>query len=137
MVSLPQKLEQWKNNTERNAIQENLIESELRDLKEEIEDISKEEKEKENPNETVDIVEKILEFNRYQRVEGRKILKPSHMLSRLPISIVPLKANNSEKLIKWDKKNLRNNSIKVWLTLFIDENKILWTDKIVRQVNQI
>ena len=64
MVSLPQKLEQWKNNTERNAIQENLIESELRDLKEEIEDISKEEKEKENPNETVDIVEKILEFNR-------------------------------------------------------------------------
>ena len=46
MVSLPQKLEQWKNNTERNAIQENLIESELRDLKEEIEDISKEEKEK-------------------------------------------------------------------------------------------
>ena len=64
MVSLPQKLEQWKNNTERNAIQENLIESELRDLKEEIEDISKEEKEKENPNETADIVEKILEFNR-------------------------------------------------------------------------
>ena len=64
MVSLPQKLEQWKNNTERNVIQENLIESELRDLKEEIEDISKEEKEKENPNETVDIVEKILEFNR-------------------------------------------------------------------------
>ena len=64
MVSLPQKLEKWKNNTERNAIQENLIESELRDLKEEIEDISKEEKEKENPNETVDIVEKILEFNR-------------------------------------------------------------------------
>ena len=64
MVSLPQKLEQWKKNTERNAIQENLIESELRDLKEEIEDISKEEKEKENPNETVDIVEKILEFNR-------------------------------------------------------------------------
>ena len=59
------------------------------------------------------------------------------MLSRLPIPIVPLKANNSEKLIKWDKKNLRNNSIKVWLTLFIDENKILWTDKIVRQVNQI
>ena len=64
MASLPQKLEQWKNNTDRNAIQENLIESELRDLKEEIEDISKEEKEKENPNETVDIVEKILEFNR-------------------------------------------------------------------------
>ena len=41
-----------------------MIESELRDLKEEIEDISKEEKEKENPNETVDIAEKILEFNR-------------------------------------------------------------------------
>ena len=59
------------------------------------------------------------------------------MLSRLPISIVPLKANNSEKLIKWDKKNLQNNSIKVWLTLFIDENKISWTDKIGRKVNQI
>ena len=43
-----------------------MINSGLRDLQEEIEDMSEQEKETENPNETVNIVEKILEFNRQQ-----------------------------------------------------------------------
>ena len=61
--------------------------------------MSEEEKETENPNEIVDIVEKILEFNRQQQGQGLKILKPNQMLSRLPISLAQLKAgNNSEKL---------------------------------------
>ena len=50
-------------NTEKNKIQVNLIRSELRDLKEEIEDMDKDEKGTEKPNEIVDIVEKIREFN--------------------------------------------------------------------------
>ena len=40
-----------------------MIRSGLRDLKEEIEDMDKDEKGTEKPNEIVDIVEKIREFN--------------------------------------------------------------------------
>ena len=51
----------------------------------------------------MNIVEKILEFNRQkQEQEGQrlKIVTPKQMLSRLPISLAQLKArNNSEKLI--------------------------------------
>ena len=45
-------------------------------------------------------MEKILEFNnKIQSGQGLKILTPSQMLSRLPISLAQLKAgNNSEKL---------------------------------------
>ena len=57
-------LRKSKNNTERNYIQVVMINSGLRDLKEETEDMSEQEKETENPNEIVDIVEMILEFNR-------------------------------------------------------------------------
>ena len=47
----------------------------------------------------MDIVEKILEFNRQQQGEGLKILTPSQMLNRFPITLAQLKAgNNSEKL---------------------------------------
>ena len=52
------------NNTERNDIQVNLIKNGLRDLKEEIEDMSEQEKETENPNEIVEIAEYIFDFNR-------------------------------------------------------------------------
>ena len=59
MVSLLIKglrLNNTKSNTERNYIQVVLIKSWLRDLKEEIKDMSEQEKETENPNEIVDIV---------------------------------------------------------------------------------
>ena len=61
---LLEKMKKSKNNTERNEIQVALIESGLRDLKKEIEDMGEQEKETENPNEIVDIVENIFEFNR-------------------------------------------------------------------------
>ena len=50
--------------------------------------------------EIINIVEKILEFNRKEQSgEGLKILTPNQMLSRLPITLAQLKAgNNSEKL---------------------------------------
>ena len=61
--------------------------------------MSKEEKETERPNEIVNIVENILEFNRQQSGQGLKILTPSQILSRLPISLAQLNVgNNSEKL---------------------------------------
>ena len=62
--SLLEKMKKSKNNTERNEIQVALIESGLRGLKKEIEDMGKQEKETENPNEIVDIVKNIFEFNR-------------------------------------------------------------------------
>ena len=48
----------------------------------------------------IDIFKKILKYNQQnQQGEGLKILTPRQMLSRLPISLVQLKAgNNSEKL---------------------------------------
>ena len=44
----------------------------LRDSKEEIEDMSNKEKKIDNPNEIVNIVGKILEFNRQQQGSGLK-----------------------------------------------------------------
>ena len=94
-----EKLQKSKNNLEISKIQVNLINSGSRDIGEEIEDMSEHRKETENPNGIVNVVENILEFNRQQQGQGLKILTPSQMLSRLPISLAQLKAgNNSEKL---------------------------------------
>ena len=61
--------------------------------------MSEEEKETEDPDEIVNLVQMILEFNRQLQEQGLKILTPNQMLSRLPISLAQLKAgNNSEKL---------------------------------------
>ena len=76
------------------------IKSRLSDLKNEIENMSEEEKQIDKPNEIVNIAEKIFEFNdQTQRGVGLKTLTPDQMLSRLPITLAQLKAaNNSEKL---------------------------------------
>ena len=93
------RLKKSKNNQQRNKIQIDLINSGLRDLKKQIEDMSEQEKETEDPNGIVDIVEMTLEFNRQQQGQGLKILTPNQILSRLSIFSVQLKAgNNSEKL---------------------------------------
>ena len=62
--------------------------------------MSKKEREIEEPDKVVEIVEEILEFNKQtQEGKGLKILTSYQMLSRLPISLAELKAgNNSEKL---------------------------------------
>ena len=96
---LLQKLQKSKNSPKKNKILKNLINSGLWYLKEDTEVMNKQEKETENPNEIVDIVENILEFNRQQQGQGLKILTPNQMLGRLPISLAQSKAeNNSEKL---------------------------------------
>ena len=78
----------------------NVIKSGLNDLKNEIKKMSENEIEIEKPDKIVDIVQKILKFNRQnQEGQGLKILTPDQMLSRLPITLAQLKAgNNSEKL---------------------------------------
>ena len=49
----------------------------------------------------IDVVEKILEFDRQKQGQGLKILTPNQMLSRLPITLAQLNAgNNSEKTVK-------------------------------------
>ena len=64
--------------------------------------MSRDEVEAEQPNEIVNHVKKILEFNKQnQEGKGLKELTPNQILSRLPISLAQLKAlNNSEKLKK-------------------------------------
>ena len=76
------------------------IKSGLIDLKNEIKKMSEDEIKIEKPHKIVDIVEKILKFNELnQQGHGLKILTPSQMLTRLPISAAQLKAgNNSEEL---------------------------------------
>ena len=73
----------------------NTINSRLSDLKNEIEKMSENEIKIEKPYEIVNIVEKILEFNRQEQGQGLKILTPSQMLNRLPIALAQLKAGNN------------------------------------------
>ena len=83
----------------------------------------------------INIVERILYFNQLnQSGQGFKILMPNQISSRLPISLAQLKGgNNSEKLKNeimqllyslYRSKNLRGNSVKVWLTLFENGNNL-------------
>ena len=79
----------------------NLINSGLKDLKEEIKKMSEAEIENEDPKSIVNIVEKILKFNEQNQQTGKgiKILTPNQMLNRLTIALAQLQAgNNSNKL---------------------------------------
>ena len=87
------------NNKRKNEKLVTMIESGLSDIKNEIKKISDDEIEIEKPDKIVNIVEKILEFNR-QNQEGQvlKILTADQMISRSPISVAQLiVGNNSEK----------------------------------------
>ena len=89
------------NDTEKNNKLVNLINSGLKDLKEEIKKMSEVEIENEDPELIVKIVEKILKFNKQnqQKGQGIKILTLNQMLNRLQIALAQLQAgNNSNKL---------------------------------------
>ena len=85
---------------EKNKVFVNIINSGLKDLKEEIKVMPEEERKIEKPDKIVKLVEEILKFNKQkQEGQGIKIITPSQMLSRLPISLAQLEAgNNSGKL---------------------------------------
>ena len=88
------------NHKKKNKKLVSVINSGLKDLEDEIEDMSEKERENEKPDEIVKIVKEIIEFNKQnQEGQGLKILTPNQIFSRLPISLAQLKAeNNSEKL---------------------------------------
>ena len=84
------------NDREKNTKLVSMINSGLKDLKEEIKEMSGEERENEKPDKILKIVREILTFNKKtQKGKGIKILTPNQMLSRLPISLVQLKAGNN------------------------------------------
>ena len=88
-------------NTEINKTRADLIKKVLTKLKRIIENTPKDDAAKIEENEKIiDVVERILELNnKIQSGEGLKILTPSQMPSKLPITLAQLKAgNNSEKL---------------------------------------
>ena len=89
-----------KNDTDMKNQLVNLINSGLKDLKEEIKKMSKAEIDTEKPDKIVNIVEKILKFNEQnQQGQGIKILTPNQKLNRRPIALAQLQAaNNSNKL---------------------------------------
>ena len=97
--SLAKKLYETKNKNKNNELVEE-IKNRWNNLKDEIKKMSEDEKEIEQPDKILKIVEEILEFNKQnQSGKGLKILTPNQMLSRLPITLAQLKAgNNSEKL---------------------------------------
>ena len=89
------------NYAEKNNKSVDLINSGLKDLKEEIKKMSEVEIENEDPELIVKIVEKILKLNKQnqQKGQGIKILTPNQMLNRLPIALAQLQAGkNSNKL---------------------------------------
>ena len=65
-----------------------------------VEEMSEKERKNKKPGKILKIVEDILKFNEQQQSgQALKILTPSQMLCRLPISLAQLEAgNNSEKL---------------------------------------
>ena len=122
--ALLKKFKALKNNADRTKIQVGLTNSGLRDLKKEIEDMSEQEKETENPNEIVDIVEMICKFNRQQQGQGLKIHQikclllldyqfcQSNQKQKIILKNLKMKLGNYFILFT-DRKNLEKTSIKV------------------------
>ena len=93
--ALVKQLYETKNKKKKNKLVQE-IRNRWSNLNDETEKVSEEEKEIEQPDKTLKIVEEILEFNRQQQRQG---LTPNQMLRRLPIYLAQLKAgNDSEKL---------------------------------------
>ena len=74
----------------------NVIISGLKDSKKKIKEMPEEGRKIEKLDNIVKLVEEILKFNKQkQEGQGIKILTPSQMLSRLPISLAQLEAGNN------------------------------------------
>ena len=99
--ALAKQLYETKDKKKNNMLVEE-IKNRWSNLKDETKKMSEEEIQNEKPNQILETVKEILDFNKEiqkQRGLGLKILTPKQMLSRLPITLAQLKAgNNSEKL---------------------------------------
>ena len=82
-------------NRNKNDPEKNIIKSRLEDLNNEINEMSEEERENERVDKIIEIVERILAYIKQQQKQegqGIKILTPSQMLSRLPISLAQVRS---------------------------------------------
>ena len=89
------------NDIEKNNELVNLINSGLKDLKEEMKQMSEVEIENEDPELIEKTAKKILKFSKknQQKGQGIKMLTPNQMFNRLPIALAQLQVgNNSNKL---------------------------------------
>ena len=98
-IALAKQLSKTKNKKKSHKLV-NVIKSGLSDLKIEIKIMSADEKEIEKPDKMLKIVEKICDFNRQQQGYRLKTLTPDQMLSRLPIYLAHLNAENSSEKLK-------------------------------------
>ena len=89
------------NNKEKNSKLVNIFNSGLKDLEEQIKEMSEQEREIEKPYNIAKVVKKNLEINKLnQEGKGLKILTPVQMLSRLSITLAQLKAGNNPGKLK-------------------------------------
>ena len=90
------------NDKEKNDDLVDAFNSAWKDLENDAKNMSKEEKEIEQPDEKIRAVKTILDFNelRQQKGQGIKILTPKQMLNRLPIALAQLQAGNNSKKLK-------------------------------------
>ena len=88
------------NDKEKNSLLVNVVNNGLRDLMEEINKMSKKERQIEKTDKIVTIIKRTLKFNEQQQSgRGLKFLTPNQMRSRLSITLAQLKpGNNSVKL---------------------------------------
>ena len=76
------------NDKKKNSMLVSVINSRLKDLEKDIKKMSEDQKKIEKPDKIVEIVEEILKFNKQnQEGQGLKILIPTQLLSRLPITL--------------------------------------------------
>ena len=78
-------------------------------LNNETKEMSKEEIGNEKPNQILEIINEILDFNKEiqeQRGLDLKILTPNEMLSRLPICLAQLKVGNNSENLKYEIRQL-------------------------------
>ena len=92
-------------NREKNNMFVSIINSRLSEPNEEIKEMFEEERKIEKPDKIVKIVKDILKSNKQkQEGEGLKILTPRQMLSRLPIYLAQLGAENNSKGLKNERR---------------------------------
>ena len=97
--TLLKKIYQTNDREEKNKVV-SIINSGLKDLKEDAKEMTKLDKIIKDPDLIENIVKKILKVNeKNQQGQGIKILTPNQMLNRLPITLAQLQAgNNTDKL---------------------------------------
>ena len=100
----------YKNYSKQNNKLVKLIRVRWSNLKDETEKMSKEEIKTEKRNEILEISHKIFDFNKeiqkQQEGSGLKILTPSQLISRLPITLAQLRAENNFEKLKNDIRQL-------------------------------